>query len=70
MQSTVFLDIHAGEASEDLTGFVCFCDNKNTPENTAQARRLAACAGFPLMMIDRLNISQAQPAEYAWHLNQ
>ncbi|WP_229204257.1 succinylglutamate desuccinylase/aspartoacylase family protein [Dyadobacter alkalitolerans] len=65
-RSTVLLDIHAGDASEDLTDFICYYDNKDTPGQTSQARKLAESAGFPLMVIYPFNLSKTQPAEYAF----
>jgi len=65
-RSTVLLDIHAGDASEDLTDFICYYDNKDTPRQTAHARKLAQFAGFPLMVVYPFNLNKTQPAEYAF----
>jgi len=65
-RSTVLLDIHAGDASEDLTDFICYYNNKSTPRQTAQARSLAESAGFPLMVVYPYNLNRTQPAEYAF----
>ncbi|WP_161597175.1 succinylglutamate desuccinylase/aspartoacylase family protein [Dyadobacter flavalbus] len=66
VRSTVFLDVHAGDAGEDLTDFVCYYDNQNTPEQTALASRLAERAGFPLLVVYPFNLSKTEPAEYAF----
>jgi predicted deacylase len=65
-RSTVLLDIHAGDASEDLTGFICYYDNKDTPQQTAQARKLAESVGFPLLVVYPFNLNKTQAAEYAF----
>ncbi|GGB83330.1 succinylglutamate desuccinylase/aspartoacylase family protein [Dyadobacter sediminis] len=65
-RSTVFLDVHAGDAGEDLTDFVCYYDNKNTPEQTDLARRLAEGTGFPLLVTYPFNLAKTEPAEYAF----
>lgn len=65
-RSTVLLDIHAGDASEDLADFICYYDNKSTPQQTARARRLAESAGFPLLVVYPFNLNKTQPAEYAF----
>jgi len=65
-KSNIFLDIHGGDASEDLTDFVCYYDNKNTPEQTALAKRLAACTAFPFLVVYPFNLTGTLPAEYAF----
>lgn len=65
-RSTVLLDIHAGDASEDLTDFICYYDNKSTPQQTARARQLAESAGFPLMVVYPFHLDKTTPAEYAF----
>lgn len=65
-KSSVFLDIHAGDGSEDLTDFVCYYDNKARPNQTALARTLAETTGFPLKVVYPFNLKSDQPAEYAF----
>ena len=65
-RSTVLLDIHAGDASEDLTDFICYYDNKATAGQTAQARRLAESAGFPLLVVYPFKLNKTEPAQYAF----
>jgi predicted deacylase len=65
-RSNVFLDIHAGDGNEDLLDFVCYYDNKQTPEQTSLARRLTECAGFKYNVVYPFSLQASQPAEYAF----
>lgn len=64
--SDVFLDIHAGDGSEDLVDFICYYDNKETPRQTAMARKLSDASGFKLKVRYPFNLKPEQPAEYAF----
>ena len=65
-QSKVFLDVHAGDAGEDLLDFVCYYENKDRPEQTTLAKRLAESSGFKFQVAYPFNLAKDQPAEYAF----
>ena len=44
--SDVFLDVHSGDASEDLLPFVCYYDNKKFSKQTKITRELCEYSGF------------------------
>ncbi|RXM39416.1 succinylglutamate desuccinylase [Chryseobacterium sp. CH21] len=62
--SDVFLDIHGGDASEDLIPFVCYYDNKD--ENTERARLLSEASGMTNIVSYPYNITKTEPAKYAF----
>ncbi len=64
--SDVFLDVHGGDASEDLIPFVCYYNNKNKPEQTALAKKLSDNSGFQYVISYPYNISNTQPAKYVF----
>ncbi|MGS2741874.1 succinylglutamate desuccinylase/aspartoacylase family protein [Sinomicrobium sp. M5D2P17] len=64
--SDVFLDIHGGDASEDLLPFVCYYDKKDAPEQNQLARTLTQAAGFTYNVVYPYNIGPEEPAQYAF----
>lgn len=64
--SDVFLDIHGGDAPEDLIPFVCYYNNKDKLEQTVMAKRLSEAAGFPYVVSYPYTISDDEPAKYAF----
>ncbi|WP_028297861.1 succinylglutamate desuccinylase/aspartoacylase family protein [Olivibacter sitiensis] len=62
----VFLDVHGGDANEDLLPFVCYYDRKDTPAQTQLARELTQVAGFAHNVVYDYNLSPLQQAEYAF----
>lgn len=64
-QSDVFLDIHAGDANEDLLPFICYYDKTDSPQQTALADRLCRISGFSNIVSYHYNITPDQPALYA-----
>jgi predicted deacylase len=64
--SDVFLDIHAGDGNEDLADFICYYDHKETPVQTALARKLSDESGFKLKVRYPFNLKADQPSEYAF----
>lgn len=64
--SDVFLDIHCGDANEDLFPFSCYYDDKNNPENTATAQHLCEISGLPFVVSYPYDISPTEPAKYAF----
>ena len=64
--SDVFLDIHGGDACEDLIPFVCYYDNKNKPKQTQLARDLSEQSGFDLVVSYPYTITDDEPAKYTF----
>lgn len=62
----VFLDIHAGDANEDLQPFICFYNRKDEAMKTNQARQLCLNADMPFVISYLYNISATEPAKYAF----
>lgn len=64
--STVFLDIHGGDANEDLMPFVCYYDRKDTPENTKLAYDLSVQSQIRRLVSYPYNLTPDEPAKYAF----
>ena len=64
--SDVFLDIHGGDANEDLVPFVCYYDNKNSAEKTQTALKLSEASVLPYIVSYPYNITKTEPALYAF----
>ncbi|KPH13413.1 succinylglutamate desuccinylase/aspartoacylase family protein [Chryseobacterium sp. ERMR1:04] len=64
--STIFLDIHGGDANEDLLPFVCYYDRKDAPENTRLAHNLSAQSQINYIVSYPYNLTQTEPAKYAF----
>ncbi|MFS4469359.1 succinylglutamate desuccinylase/aspartoacylase family protein [Maribacter sp. 2210JD10-5] len=64
--SDVFLDIHGGDANEDLMPFVCYYDNKNRPEQTQNAKVLSETSGFEYVVSYPYAITDDEPAKYVF----
>ncbi len=62
----VFLDIHGGDAGEDLLPFVCYYNNKDRPEQTALAKKLSEVSGFNYIVSYGYNLKEDEPAKYAF----
>lgn len=62
----VFLDIHGGDASEDLLSFVCYYNNEGNPKETALAKRLAEKSGFDYVVSYPYTIKKTDRAKYAF----
>ncbi len=63
-QTDVFLDIHGGDASEDLLPFICYYDNKDS--QTEKARQLSEASGMEYVVSYPYNIGKKEPAKYAF----
>ena len=61
--SDVFLDIHSGDALEDLLPFICYYNNKQHKENTAMAKRLSDTSGFQYVVSYPYTIRDEEPAK-------
>lgn len=64
--SDVFLDIHGGDANEDLIPFVCYYNNKNKPEQTQRAKELSETSGFKYVVSYPYTITDYDPAKYVF----
>lgn len=64
--SDVFLDIHGGDAPEDLIPFVCYYNNTKRPDQTALAQKLSETSGFEYVVSYPYTISDTEPAKYAF----
>lgn len=62
----VFLDMHGGDAPEDLLSFICYYDNKDKPEQTRLAEELSLASGFQYVVSYPYTISDDEPAKYAF----
>lgn len=64
--SDVFLDIHGGDANEDLLPFICYYNNQDEPWQTEQARLLSDASGMEYIVSYPYTISKTEPAKYAF----
>ena len=64
--SDIFLDIHGGDACEDLIPFVCYYRNSDKPEQTSLAKKLSVESGFEYVVSYPYNIAPTDPAKYAF----
>lgn len=64
--SSIFLDIHGGDANEDLLPFVCYYNRKDTPENTQKALELSAKSGIEYIVCYPYTLTPTEPAKYAF----
>ena len=62
----VFIDIHGGDANEDLLPFVCYYNNQLHPEQTQKAKRLAESSGFGHIVSYPYNLREDAPAKYGF----
>lgn len=64
--SNVFIDIHGGDANEDLLPFVCYYNNSSKPEQTQMARLLSETSGFQYVVSYPYTLNDNEPALYAF----
>lgn len=64
--SDVFLDIHGGDAPEDLLPFICYYNNKNRPKQTQMVKVLSEASGFEYVVSYPYTISDDEPAKYTF----
>jgi predicted deacylase len=64
--SDVFLDIHGGDANEDLISFICYYNNANRPEQTKRAKELSETSGFEYVVSYPYTITDTEPAKYVF----
>lgn len=61
-----FLDIHGGDASEDLLPFICYYDRKDKAEQTGIAKQLCEQSGMKYIVSYPYNLTATEPAKYAF----
>jgi predicted deacylase len=64
--SDVFLDMHGGDAPEDLLPFICYYNNKKKPQQTQLAKELSERSGFEYVVSYPYTISDEDPAKYVF----
>ena len=64
--SDVFLDMHGGDAPEDLLPFICYYNNTKQPTQTALAKELCEQSGFQYVVSYPYTLSNTDPAKYAF----
>jgi predicted deacylase len=64
--SNIFLDIHGGDANEDLLPFVCYYDRKDRPENTKLAHDLSIQSQIDHIVSYPYNLTSSETAKYAF----
>ncbi len=62
----VFLDIHGGDACEDLIPFICYYNNPKKKEQTELARQLSENSGFELVVSYGYTLKDDEAAKYAF----
>ena len=62
----VFLDIHGGDASEDLLPFICYYNNEQKPAQTKLAQQLSEVSGFEYIVSYPYTLKDDEPAKYAF----
>lgn len=64
--SDIFLDIHGGDANEDLMPFVCYYNRTDASEQTAAAYELSLRSQIPYVVSYPYTITEKEPAKYAF----
>lgn len=64
--SDIFVDIHGGDAPEDLLPFICYYNNTKKPTQTALAKKLCEKSGFQYVVSYPYTISDTDPARYTF----
>ncbi|MEM6770500.1 MAG: M14 family metallopeptidase, partial [Bacteroidota bacterium] len=62
--SDVVLDIHGGDANEDLLPFVCYYNNEKRPQETLLAKQLSENSGFEYVVSYGYTLNDEDPAKY------
>lgn len=64
--SDVFLDIHGGDASEDLLPFICYYNNQANTAKTQEAHQLSEASGMGYIVSYPYSLTKNEPAKYAF----
>lgn len=65
-KSDIFLDIHGGDANEDLLPFVCYYNHERKATQTQLAKKLAEGSGFKYVVKYPYKLQDDAPAKYAF----
>ena len=65
-QSDIFLDIHGGDANEDLLPFVCYYNNTSEEKKTLLSSKLSEISGINHIVSYPYTITKIEPAKYAF----
>ena len=65
-KTDVFLDIHGGDASEDLLPFICYYNNEQKLEQTKLAKELSEVSGFEYIVSYAYTLKDDDPAKYVF----
>lgn len=65
-KSDVLLDVHGGDAPEDLMPFVCYYNNTKKAKQTALAKKLSENSGFEYVISYPYTLSDSDPAKYTF----
>ena len=65
-KTDVFLDIHGGDASEDLLPFICYYNNEQKHEQTQLAKELSEVSGFEYIVSYAYTLKDSDPAKYVF----
>ncbi|MEL6866933.1 MAG: M14 family metallopeptidase [Bacteroidota bacterium] len=65
-QSDVFIDIHGGDANEDLLPFICYYNNESNAQQTRRAQQLSEASGFEHIVSYDYTLRDDQAAKYAF----
>ena len=63
-KTDVFIDIHGGDASEDLLPFICYYNNEQKPEQTQLAKELSEVSGFEYIVSYPYTLNDDAPVSY------
>lgn len=63
-ESDILLDIHGGDANEDLLPFICYYNNKSNPKEAQMAETLSKVSGFEYVVSYPYTLSDDDPAKY------
>lgn len=65
-KTDVFLDIHGGDASEDLLPFICYYNNEQKSKQTQLAAALSEVSGFEYIVSYPYTLKDDEPAKYVF----
>ena len=65
-KSDLFIDIHGGDANEDLLSFIGYYRNNGQAEATEKIKKLAEASGFKYVVSWPYNLTKDQAAKYAF----
>jgi len=65
-RTDVFVDIHGGDANEDLLPFICYYDNRAAAKQTEQARLWCEASGMEYIISYPYTLTKTEPARYAF----